>query len=62
MHISKGGDPYLRTMLAQGTHHILGRMEREVDNQVAALAETRTPNLHRATIAHRRVQMEGLIY
>ena len=32
----------------------------EVDNQVAAPAETRTPNLHRANlIAHRRVRMEG---
>ena len=29
-------------------------MELQVDNQVAAPAETRTPNLHRAnTIAHR---------
>ena len=35
-------------------------MERKVDNQVAAPAETRTPNLHRAKqIAHRRVRMEG---
>jgi hypothetical protein len=32
---------------------------REVDLQVAAPAETRTPNLHRARIAHRRVRMEG---
>jgi len=30
----------------------------EVDNQVAAPAETRTPNLHRAKIAP-RVRMEG---
>jgi hypothetical protein len=30
----------------------------EVD-QVAAPAETRTPNLHRANIAHQRVRMEG---
>jgi hypothetical protein len=30
----------------------------EVDNQVAAPAETRTPNLHRAKIAPRRVRME----
>ncbi len=36
-------------------------MEAEVDNQVAAPAATRTPNLHRANkIAHRRVRMEGL--
>src|SRR6266852_1614860 len=34
-------------------------MESKVDNQVAATAETRTPNLHRAKIAHRRVRMEG---
>ena len=35
-------------------------MEAEVDNQVAAPAATRTPNLHRANkIAHRRVRMEG---
>jgi len=34
-------------------------MEREVDNQVAAPAETRTPNLHRAQIAQPRVRMEG---
>ncbi len=35
-------------------------MEREVENQVAAPTETRTPNLHRANkIAHSRVRMEG---
>ncbi len=35
-------------------------MEREVDNQVAAPAATRTPNLHRANkIAPSRVRMEG---
>src|ERR1700687_967590 len=32
---------------------------REVDSQVAAPTETRTPNLHRANIAHKRVRMEG---
>ena len=26
MHISKEGDPYLRTLLVQGAHHILGRL------------------------------------
>jgi len=31
----------------------------EVDYQVAAPTETSTPNLHRATIAHQRVRMEG---
>jgi len=31
----------------------------EVDKQVAAPTETRTPNLHRAKIAHQRVRMEG---
>ena len=31
----------------------------EVDSQVAAPSETRTPNLHRANIAHKRVRMEG---
>src|ERR1700756_937252 len=31
----------------------------EVDNQVAAPTESSTPNLHRATIAHQRVRMEG---
>src|ERR1700738_5084523 len=31
----------------------------EVDYQVAAPAEMRTPNLHRAKIAHKRVRMEG---
>ena len=31
----------------------------EVDSQVAAPTETRTPNLHRANIAHKRVRMEG---
>jgi hypothetical protein len=31
----------------------------EVDYQVAAPTETRTPNLHRAKIAHQRVRMEG---
>ncbi len=35
-------------------------MEREVDNQVAAPAETRTPNLHRAKqIAHRECGWKG---
>ncbi len=32
---------------------------REVENQVAAPTETRTPNWHRANIAQRRVRMEG---
>jgi hypothetical protein len=32
---------------------------REVDYQVAAPTETRTPNWHRAKIAHQRVRMEG---
>ena len=27
MHISKEGDPCLRTLLVQGAHHILGRLE-----------------------------------
>jgi hypothetical protein len=31
----------------------------EVDYQVAAPSETRTPTLHRANIAHQRVRMEG---
>src|SRR5712671_5841601 len=31
----------------------------EVDSQVAVPAETSTPNLHRAKIAHERVRMEG---
>src|ERR1700745_391276 len=31
----------------------------EVDYQVAAPTESSTPNLHRATIAHQRVRMEG---
>ena len=31
----------------------------EVDSQVAAPTETRTPTRHRATIAHPRVRMEG---
>jgi hypothetical protein len=35
-------------------------MEREVDNQVAAPAETRTPNLHRANkIAHLECGWKG---
>jgi hypothetical protein len=36
-----------------------GEVGREVDSQVAAPTETRTPNLHRANIAHQRVRMEG---
>jgi hypothetical protein len=32
---------------------------REVDSQVAAPTETRTPTRHRAKIAHQRVRMEG---
>ena len=35
------------------------RWEPEVDSQVAAPTEARTPNLHRANIAHQRVRMEG---
>jgi hypothetical protein len=35
------------------------QMGAKVDYQVAAPAETRTPNLHRAKIAHKRVRMEG---
>src|ERR1700693_5426838 len=31
----------------------------EVDYQVAAPTETRTPNWHRATMAQQRVRMEG---
>ena len=31
----------------------------EVDYQVAAPTESRTPKLHRATIAQQRVRMEG---
>jgi hypothetical protein len=31
----------------------------EVDSQVAAPTETRTPTKHRAKIAHKRVRMEG---
>jgi len=34
-------------------------MEEEVENQVAAPAETRTPNLHRATNAHRECGWKG---
>ena len=34
-------------------------MGAKVDTQVAAPAETRTPNWHRAKIAHKRVRMEG---
>jgi hypothetical protein len=34
-------------------------MGREVDSQVAAPIETRTPTKHRAKFAHKRVRMEG---
>jgi len=34
-------------------------MEPEADNQVAAPAETRTPNLHRAKIAHQECGWKG---
>jgi len=34
-------------------------MGAKVDYQVAAPAETGTPNLHRAKIAHKRARMEG---
>jgi len=37
----------------------VGKEGREVDSQVAAPTETRTPNLHRANIVHQRVRMEG---
>jgi transposase len=33
MHISKEGDPYLRTLLVQGTHHILGPFGADSDLQ-----------------------------
>ena len=36
-----------------------GEVGREVDYQVAAPTEARTPTWHRATIAHKRVRMEG---
>jgi hypothetical protein len=43
-----------------GLAQLPSRDGREVDNQVAAPAATRTPNLHRANKnAHRRVRMEG---
>src|ERR1700685_872201 len=43
-----------------GLARLPSRDGREVDNQVAAPAATRTPNLHRANkSAHRRVRMEG---
>jgi len=35
------------------------KMETEVDNQVAAPAETRTPNLHRANIAPQECGWKG---
>ena len=31
MHISKEGDPYLRTLLVQGAHHILGPFGEDSD-------------------------------
>ena len=31
LHISKEGDPYLRTLLVQGAHHILGPFGAEGD-------------------------------
>ena len=31
MHISKEGDPYMRTLLAQGAQHILGRFGVDCD-------------------------------
>jgi transposase len=31
MHISKAGDPYLRTMLVQGAHYILGLFGEDSD-------------------------------
>jgi hypothetical protein len=30
MHISKEGDPYLRTLLVLGAHYILGPLDRTV--------------------------------
>ena len=53
MHISKEGDGYLRTLMS------VEEMGAKVDYQLAAPAETGTPNLHRAKIAHKRVRMEG---
>src|SRR6201984_2057931 len=40
-------------------HRFLRKGGTEVDYQVAAPTESSTPNLHRATIAHQRVRMEG---
>jgi transposase len=31
MHITKEGDPYLRTMLVQGAHYILGPFGQDID-------------------------------
>ena len=36
MHISKEGDPYLRTLLVQGAHHILGPFGADSDLRLAA--------------------------
>jgi len=41
------------------SHTPIDQRGAEVDNQVAAPAETGTPNLHRATVAQPRVRMEG---
>src|SRR6266404_6005085 len=38
---------------------LIGSSGAKVDYQVAAPAEMRTPNLHRAKIAQQRVRMEG---
>jgi hypothetical protein len=45
----------------EGLDHVHREDGNKVEKQVAAPAETRTPNWHRATnkIAHRRVRMEG---
>jgi len=37
MHISKEGDPYLRTLLVQGAHHILGPFGADSDPRGAGV-------------------------
>src|SRR5882724_971481 len=65
MHISKEGDPYLRTLLVQGAHHILGPFGADSDLRRwgLKLAERGGKNgkkrAVRTKIAHRRVRMEG---
>jgi hypothetical protein len=61
MHISKEGDPYLRTLLVQGAHHILGPfgVDSDLRRWGLKLAERGGKNGRRGRVMPRRLAMMG---